>query len=189
MKHWLFWAVLLMPAWAWATDTGWMTGSSVTGGTNWTSTGNMYSSNDAWASYANSGNDVIAVHGFGASVPTDATVDSIFIRFEGNGASSITPRRRFDVGPTKDATSAAGETSTITVAETTDDSQDFTGGTTPLFNTTWTATEINASTFGVILNKNGNKSDQVNVDYVSVRVVYTEAAGGGPKRRVIFINK
>lgn len=178
---------LLLPAFAWADETGWLTGASVTGGTNWTSTGNMYSTNDAWASYANAGTDVIAVHNFSAGVPADAaSIDTIFIRFEGNGASPVAPRRRFDVGPTKNATSAAGETSTIDVNLTTDNSQDFTGATTVLFNTTWTAAEVNATTFGVILNKNGSKSDQVNVDYVSIRVAYTPASAGVTTQVIII---
>jgi hypothetical protein len=174
---------LLLPTAAWG-DAENRTASTVSSAT-WTdaTVGVLESDNDVRASHANAdGIDSVYCTNFGFTIPTDATIDTIFIITQGFGSAGQAARRRILVGPTKDGTSYAGdESENINQDQDVDTDNTTTGGdgATPLWSTTWTYTDINSSTFGAIFRNNVTQAGTVEIDKISVKVVYTPAAVGG----------
>lgn len=176
--------VLLLPALAWADETGWLTGTSYSGGDNWTGPDSCYASDDERAKYASTGNDSLIIHGYNANVPTGATIDTVYLRLKANGAATQGNRRRFMIGPTKNAEDLASNNERWEFAQDVDSTIIGIDGIDPLWGATWTVAEINSSNFGVHLTKSGTFNNEVRADYVSANIVYTPAGGGDiPSRR------
>lgn len=170
---------LMLPAWAWADETGWLTGASVSAGdTIWTNTDSCFASDDKRAAYADGRNDSVIIHNFSAGVPAGATIDSIWVRIEGQGSASQQNRRRFMSAPTKDAATTAGNNERSDHDLDSDNTVTHIDGALPLWGTTWSVAEVNSSNFGVIVHKDAGFSNGVLLDYVSVRIAYTPAPEG-----------
>jgi len=117
----------------------------------------------------------MAATGFGFNIPTGATILGIVVEVEGYGSGSQAARRGLSASPTKDGTTKAGNTGSQTdMTTTTPESGYKTWGTSSdLWGTTWTVTQINASTFGVLLQPAGTTGYSRFVDHVRVTVYYT----------------
>jgi hypothetical protein len=117
----------------------------------------------------------MAATGFGFSIDNQATILGILIEVEGYGSGSQAARRGLSASPTKDGTTKAGNTGSQTdMTTTTPESGYKTWGTSSdLWGTTWTVTQINASTFGVLLQPAGTTGYSRFVDHVRVTVYYT----------------
>lgn len=183
MKKLLFF--LLIPAMGWGDEVHKTAGTVTTAGWTGATVANLNTANDVRATHQNTdGLDSIYLTNFSMAVPTGATIDSIWIGTQGQGSATQSARRRIVVAATKNGTSAAGENSAAIVQDQDSDTDnETTGNTDQLFNTTWTVAEINASTFGVIIRNNVTQAGVVEVDSVSIRVVYTPAGGDIPSRR------
>lgn len=161
------------------------TDSSV-GTVTWTSTGNIYSSNNSRAivSYSGPGTSYfLKATGFGFSIPSGATIDGIEVVFEGyssigggsEGFLNITKLIKGGsiVGTDQDSgqrIEGIGDT-TVTI-----------GGPSNLWGTTWNDSEINASDFGVavsITTQYQKSGGGAYCDTITIKVYYTTGGGGG----------
>jgi len=154
-------------------------------GSAWTNPGNSINNDATRATHQNTdGVDSMYHTNYGFSVPAGATIDTIFVIVDAQGDASQANRRRLDWSLTKNGTSATGESrQNIQFDQNSDNTQNLTGVLTPLYNTTWTVAEINASTFGMIVNNAATQAGNMAVDSIAIRVVWTPAAAGGDTRR------
>jgi hypothetical protein len=152
-------------------------------GTNWTNPDSVFLSDDQKAKYANANqNNLLATNcTIGASV--DATIDSIIVTVEGNGAGNSPGSRAIIVGLTKNGTTEAGDEVSQNMDKNTDNTYTIHGSTDDLWNTTWTVSEINSTNFGVTLNKSSTSTDEIRIDQIRVTVWWTEAGEGGVSGR------
>ncbi len=144
--------------------------------TNWTNIDSVFATDDRRTAYAGTTADSLYVTNFTMGVPAGATITAIIVTSEGFGASSIGNRRRFLIGVTKDGTTHAGDIVTFEHQQSTDDLLTF-SGVDSLWQTTWTAAQVNATTFGLVIRKSGNKTDLLSGDHFQINVHYTEAGG------------
>jgi len=151
--------------------------------TNWTNTGtspvdSVGTSNDAYCVYTGTTLDSLYVINFNMAIPAGATIDSIFATLEAQGSATQAARRRLAYFFVKDGTVPVGEISAVNnFPQDVDGTQRMTGVTTPLWNTTWSAAEINASTFGIVLWKTATQAGNVSLDHVTIYVAFTEVGG------------
>lgn len=147
-------------------------------GTNWSNPTNVYSSNDARATYANTLQNPLYITGFEFDIPPNATITGIEVHCEGQGASSTAANRSIQIGATKNGSSVAGSYLTAqNFAQNTDSWLTF-GDSTNLFSTTWTPAEINASTFGVVARVGNRNNSSRAIDHVYVSIYYTVPKAG-----------
>ena len=142
----------------------------------WTSYGNVYSSDNNRAN-STSTSAIMAATGFGFSIDNQATILGILIEVEGYGSGSQAARRGLSASPTKDGTSKAGDTGAQTDLTTTTPETSYRswGSSTDMWGTTWTPAQINASTFGVLLQPAGTTGYARYVDHVRVTVYYLDS--------------
>ncbi len=144
-------------------------------GVDWASPGNAFSSNDSWATASIGGTtDYLDCENFGFTIPTGSTIDGIVVDIERK--CSNTGCTDADVFLTKDGSATVGTDKATATAYTTGDVTESHGtGTTDMWGTTWTPSEINASTFGVFFSavKSGGPARTVSVDVISITVHYT----------------
>ena len=145
--------------------------------TAWTNIDSVFDSDNQRASYTGGTADTLYITNFNMGIPADATVDSIFATTEAQGSASQAARRRLKICLTKNGTAIVGETVNHNHALNSDDTKRSTGGTTPLWNTTWTAAEVNASTFGIVTWKTASQAGTILLDHATLYVAYTEAGG------------
>jgi len=159
--------------------------------TAWTNIDSVFTSNDQRASYTGTTFDTIYVTNFSMGVTADATIDSIFVTIEAQGSASQSARRKLKLFLTKLGTTVVGSFEQYTHAQDTDDIIRKTGATNPLWNATWTAAEVNASTFGVILWKTASQAGTILLDHVTIYIAFTEAGGevATARRRIILGNQ
>lgn len=158
-------------------------------GTNWSNPDSAFLSDDQKAKYANAGQNNMFATNFSIGAPTDATIDSIVVTVEGNGAGNSPGSRAIVVGLTKDGSSEAGDEVSQNMDKNTDNTYTLHGSTNDLWNTTWTAAEINSANFGVTLNKSSTSTDEIRIDHIRVKVCWTEAgeSGASGRRRKILL--
>jgi hypothetical protein len=139
----------------------------------WSNLAYVYASEDNRAS-ATATTAIMAATGFGFEIPTEATIRGIRIDLEGQGSSSTASRRRIVCGPTKNGTSLAGDNGTaLTPPNGTDGVVTWEEAGTGLWGTTWSVAEVNASTFGVLIQPSGTTGYSRKVDQVQVTIYYT----------------
>jgi hypothetical protein len=147
--------------------------SSATG---WTSSTNVGSSNDSYAtvSIAGSGSSAnLNTSSFGVAVPSNATVTGIRARIE-RKASATASLSDMDVYLLKAGNQVGNDKAAAGTWGTTDATVTY-GSSTDLWGTTWTPAEVNASTFGLRLKvQNANASSRTaSVDYMELTVYYS----------------
>lgn len=151
-------------------------------GTNWTNPTNATGAPDnSCATYDNGNQDILTLYNFSFSISTDATIDSINIDFDGYGTQSQVARRDLEVQLTKTgggANTGVGDLlENVRMIEGANCAAsgvyNITGQL--LWNTTWTYTEINASTFGINIADDDGNAHELGVDAVYITVHYTEA--------------
>jgi len=155
------------------------TGTNVSLGNNaWSSPGNITSSDDTYASapYSNSTDtDNLQGTGYGFSIPAGATINGITVSVErhytGPGVA-IDSTRLVKAGVAVGSSKAGGVWPLSDATATYGSSSD-------LWGTTWTATDVNASNFGVLLGASDNtvgSSGTAFVDTMTITVTYTVAS-------------
>ncbi len=112
---------------------------------------------------------------FGFSIPTGATINGIKVEFNKDKFAGSS-----DVKDTEVKIVKGGSIGSTNKAETTTDwSESFSyvdyGGATDLWGETWTAEDINLSTFGVVMAVNLTKTAIARVDHIRITVYYTTA--------------
>ncbi|MFH1685992.1 MAG: hypothetical protein ABIE70_00545 [bacterium] len=142
-------------------------------GTNWTDPTNVFADDGSRTIYANTTQDTLYVTNFTVGVPSNAVIDSIYLRVNGNGAAVLAGGREIDVALTKNGSSYVGDLMYGALAKDTDADLTGTGATNPLWGATWTPAEINATTFGVIIFKRNTSADAINIDHVQLKVFWT----------------
>lgn len=120
---------------------------------------------------------------FGFSIPSGATIDGIVVEIEKKGSVNSGPARIVDnvvklvIGGT-----ITGNNKASASAWPTSDTVASYGTSTDLWGTTPTDSDINASTFGVVLaprNASIKMSITASVDHMKITVYYTGGGGGG----------
>lgn len=179
------------------------TGTSVVdtsfGTLGWNTVGNTLTSNDAYAdsgTTAPSSSHYIKATNFGFSIPSGATIDGIVVEIErktnntANTYKAKDSRVRIVKGGTIQTTDLAD---TGTIWPITDTYKTY-GSSSELWGTTWTDTDINSSTFGVVISASlrglpGKFFSYAYVDHIRITVHYTEGGGGGStsKNQVVII--
>lgn len=158
--------------------------------TSWTNIDSVFTSNDERASYTGTASDSLYITNFSMGVTADATIDSIFVTPEAQGSASQAARRRLDGHLTKDGTTIVGDHVIFNFDQDSDTQTRLTGGTDPLWGTTWTAAEVNASTFGFVTNKSASQAGTILLDHVTIYIAFTETGGEAAtaRRRIILSN-
>lgn len=172
-------------------DTGWViagTGSNDTGvGTEaWVSPGNVTADDATYTEGAPAKNEqmnYIKGSNFGLSVPTGATIDGIEIRGQfydansGSECAAITHALVVHPSSGNGTDQEAGET----VLTATPTNYDY-GGASNLHGKTWTASDVNNSSFAVMFSCNAKifvvVAGDPRCDAIWVKVHYTPASGG-----------
>ena len=117
---------------------------SVASGTNWTSPGNVFGSDDARATYNNTAQNDLRISGFGFTVPSGSTISGITVRREGHGTAGNSSDRTFRIGLTKDGSTLAGTRKTGQLLPKNTDNTVSIGGPADAWGATWTPSEINS---------------------------------------------
>lgn len=189
MKYLLSIALILLASFAWADNTGEKSPTSsaqeASPTTAWTNIDSVFASDDQRASYTGTTSDSLYITNLSMGVPADATIDSIFVTTEAQGSATQAARRRLKGCLTKDGTTIVGETVTFNHDQDSDTQTRLTGGTNPLWDTTWTAAEVNASTFGFITWKTATQAGTILIDHVTIYVAYTLAGGAEETEGII----
>lgn len=143
-------------------------------GTNWTNPTNVFASDDLRASYANSGQNGLFITGFGFfDFPPAATITGVRVFVQGHGTSSTAANRSIEVGMTKDGTTLSGSwLAAQNLPQTTDATLTF-GSSTNLFGTTLSPSDLNASTWGIVVRAGNTNTSERRIDHVDVDVFYT----------------
>ena len=132
------------------------------------------------ASLATTGTLISSQHGF--SIPDGATIDGILVEIERHGTSGASDGIEDSSIRLATGGSAVGDNKATTATWPTVGAETYAtyGGSADTWGRSWTAAEINASTFGVQLvavNADAATRD-ARVDHVQITVYYTEAGGG-----------
>ena len=179
---------------AWADNTGEKSPASsaqeASPTTAWTNIDSVFATDNQRSIYTGTTADTLYITNFSMGVTAEATIDSIFWTIEGQGSASQAGRRVVKGFLVKDGVTTVGELSgKFQLSQGTDATARVTGGTTPLWNTTWTAAEVNATTFGVAFWKTASQAGDILIDHVTLYVAFT-VGGGEPdvaSRRIRII--
>lgn len=146
----------------------------------WISTGNIFSSDNSYATVtmATSGNisHYLKATNFGFSIPSGATINGITVEIErkaGNGNKFRDNAVRIIKGGIISATDRSSGTSYPT-----SDTYATYGSTADLWGESWTYSDINSSSFGIALSSTRYASggaDNVDVDHFRITITYTPA--------------
>jgi autotransporter-associated beta strand protein len=160
------------------------TGASTTAGAGtiaWTNPSNSISNNGIYATCAIKGpgtktSEYLKTSNYGFTIPGAATIIGITVivgRFEDNTANGNDVK---DVGVNllkAGAISGLNKADLVTEWPKTTVTTATYGGSSDLWGTTWTPTDINLSTFGVTLNASSDNDRTASVDYIQISVTYT----------------
>lgn len=140
----------------------------------WSNAGNITSSNNVRATVAvlGSNSQYLKATNFGFSIPAGAIILGIEFRFERQASAGSASDVR--VRAVKGGSIQSTDLSAGAAWNASSDRVDSFGGASSLWGTTWTASDINASDFGVVLACTGTGTAEV--DAVDCTVTYT--AGG-----------
>jgi hypothetical protein len=142
----------------------------------WTNPGNITASDNTYATGAGPGTShYLKATNFGFSIPSGATINGIQVEWErkstGGGCTDSS------VKIVKGGTISGTDQSAGATWSTTESFVSF-GGSSNLWGTTWTDTDINASTFGAVLSFTTIGPTTQSVDSCRITITYTAAAGG-----------
>lgn len=155
----------------------------------WSSVTNIYSSDNNWAKInpdpgSSTTTNYLKATNFGFTIPSGATIDGIQVEIERK--SILNQSYAF----TEDATVKLVKGGTISGSNLakagywpTEDSYTTYGGASSLWGLSWTDSDINSSTFGVVISvilyEAGKFYGEARVDHIRITVYYTEGGGGG----------
>ena len=151
-------------------------------GSGWTSAGNVTASDSVYATNAisaNSNSSTQTTTGFGFSIPTSAIIHGITVSIVRKASSSSVINDN-TVQLLKAGTATGNNKASSSYWGTSNGTATY-GSTSDLWGGTWTAADINNSTFGVKLiahNANTSSSYTASLDYISITVTYTNDTNG-----------
>lgn len=156
------------------------------GTSSWSSPGNVTSSNDSRASTgvpASGGiSHYLKATNFGFSVPAGATIDGIYVEceclhFTGGGPDIFDSSIRLVIGG-----SFTGDNKADGTGWPYSDTYKVWGGSSDLWGTTPSVSDVNASDFGVGISARNTAGGErsAHIDHIRITVYYTEAAAGQP---------
>jgi len=157
----------------------------------WSNASNVASSNDTYATIAAVQTDdfsyYIKVTNFGFSIPGGATVDGIKVEWERYSDAQVFVED--DLSATSERVVKGGTITGTNLATGTtwpsSDTYQAYGGATELWGLSWSASDINASTFGAagcVFNAGNNALTTAYVDHCRITIYYTEAASNVKKK-------
>jgi len=156
---------------------------SAASGTSWTNPTNVYTSNNVYATYSISSGgttNALTATGFGFSIPSAAIVRGIEVSIERKGSSSNS-LRDYDVYIKKSGCTdpCGSDRSTSTYYGTSDSSQNH-GSSSDLWGKTWTAADINSTSFGVYyrVHNYAGSSVTASIDQITITVTYANDTNG-----------
>lgn len=161
-------------------------------GANWTNPGNVTGAGDnSCATYNAKAQDQIVLYNYGFNIPTGATIDSVYIYVDGYGTNSVNSKRDFEAQLTK-----TGGGLNAGVGDIEEDvrmpqgiacgnSSEYSIEGNGLWGTTWSYSEINAASFGIIIRDDDTGSNELGLDAIRVTVIYEEAGGISTRRRKV----
>jgi len=168
-------------------DTGWVTaGTGTTSGSgdkSWVNASNVTADDASYAQVTNideeESSNLLVGHNFGLSVPSGATIDGIEIKIEWYGGS---PRSTIDnIAKLRKGGSSSGIDNNSKNNNPSFSAQTVTyGNSTDLWGTTWSDAQVTAEDFGFefgVVEDENDDNNEVYVDYIAVKVHYTESAG------------
>ena len=153
-------------------------------GVSWANTGNVFSSNNAYASITFTGSSAnvaanynyIDITGFGFSIPSNATIRGVTASIERSRTGGSTGEVRFDtIQLIKAGTRGGTNLANATNFPTADAAVSF-GGAANLWGNTLTYTDINASNFGISIRCVGSTAGTnrvANLDGVTLVITYS----------------
>ena len=148
-----------------------------TGNDPWGNPGNVYVSDNTYAAVAldSSRSNTLRVTNFGFAIPAGATINGITVRIERRAITSGGVVQDYRIQLRKSGGVAGDDKASATAWPATDAVATY-GGVADLWGTTWTATEVNNSGFGVEIEAVGTVNPMTaQVDYVTIQVSYTAA--------------
>ncbi len=130
---------------------------------------------------------------FGFAIPSGATINGVTVSIERKASHSASSRRVNDsiIKLVKGGT-VSGDNKSAGAQWPTTEATDTFGGASDLWGLTLTDTDVNDSTFGVVLSAQilkpvGKGLSSGSVDFISITITYTEGGGGGvPKQMVQY---
>src|SRR5688572_12099989 len=162
-----------------ATASGDCTQVDYTSGTvSWTSPGNAFSDNATRATVSVDGTTIEYVQcvNFGFTIPAGSTINGITLSIQRH-SSSATGSNDASVRLVKGGTLSGADKASGTAYGTTVDAVANYGGTSDLWSTTWSTSEVNASNFGAALAStkpsSAGAAHTVSVDVMTITVEYT----------------
>jgi hypothetical protein len=153
-------------------------------GTSWTSPTNVFTSNNAYATYsiATSGTaNALTATGYGFTIPSTAIIRGISVSIERKSSASST-LKDYDLYIKKaSCTDPCGTDHSSSSYYPTSDTVSSYGSTSDLWGKTWTAADINSSSFGVyyrIHNYSTSTSATASIDQITITVTYSNDTNG-----------
>jgi hypothetical protein len=145
----------------------------------WSGPNNILNSDDSYATavaggVANTHFIGSALHAF--AIATGMAIVGILAEIELSKAAGVTTLTDSEVYLSKDGTNPIGHSKAGTVTLTTTDTYYSYGGATDLWGITWTADEINASTFGLFWSGVSDGAGTFQADHVRITVYYADPA-------------
>lgn len=153
----------------------------------WSVPSNIVSSNNLYATFTTNtvnNSHYLKATNFGFSVPSGATINGITVEIERKASHSLTTRRindnivRLVVGGV-----VSGNNYAVVTNWPTTEAYFSYGGSSDLWGLSLTDTDINDSTFGVVLSVTTTASGKIivspSVDHIRITVTYTSGGGGG----------
>ena len=112
---------------------------------------------------------------YGFSIPTGATINGITVVINRSSSGSSSPRVRDSIVSLVKNGTISGSNLAATGTDWGSMATATYGGTSSLWGTTWSAEDINATNFGVVLSvtNTNNNSRTASVDYIQITVTYT----------------
>lgn len=157
-------------------------GPSSGGGSGWSNGNNVTLNDGSYATVSlpnNNSSSPLIVQGFGFSIPSGATINGIALTVVHGDISSIGSLEDVSVFLEKAGTPTGSNLGQIFAIWSGAPETFNYGGTSNLWGTTWTASDINASNFGVafrVRNNAGGGTGVAGVDFMSITVYYSVSA-------------
>lgn len=169
--------------------------SSAGAGTAWTGFGNTASSDNSYATITLAGgasSQYLKGISFGFSIPGGATINGIVVEVEKTDSGEEYVRDQ-EVKLYKNNTLVGtNKADTVSSWPATDTYKTY-GGSTDLWGTTWTDTDINAAGFGIgfkVINNSVKFSAlQAKVDHIRITIYYTTGSGSSITSKTLLVNE
>ena len=131
--------------------------------------------------------DSLFLTNFSMGVPVGATVTAIIVSCEAQGSATQAARRRLDIHLVKNGRDIVGDHVAFNFDLDADLIVTLSGSIDSLWNTTWSAAEVNASTFGIATNKNASQAGNISADHFTITVHYIVTSGLQGRRRNLVL--